>query len=378
MKGEILFSIQTFMGVRLLEYAAENGIPVKDISTPDAHTLNVWIKGSDEKAFRRLIERYGLPFTVVSVRGRAKIKKTIRSHIALSAGLAIGLALVYFLSLRIWLINITGAGSDMRKSLIDAGVTAGKRKSSVDVNAVSRLLEAGHPEYAHIGVKISGVILRIDCVKAESAPGVFDISKARNLIAKTDGVIEKINVFAGKAQVRSGDTVFKGDVLIAGEERAGKNGEITPVRAEGSVTARIWTKGESAVRLIYEKNIRTGKSCAVTEIHTPFFTKKLAGENRFRLSESETRESRLVGLFIPVRLIRTTFYEAETETFAVDTETAERISLENALMNARRNAPEDAQEIRFWAEHNIKSENTIVCKAVVEWITEIAIDEQGG
>ncbi|MBR3927953.1 MAG: sporulation protein YqfD [Clostridia bacterium] len=376
--GEILFSIDTFMGAKLLSHAAENGVCVHDVSAPNEHTLNVWVSGRDEKNFRTLIEKYSLPYKVIAVRGRARALRSLRSHAFLAAGLIIGIALIYILSLRIWFLDVSGAGSEIRESLYRAGVSVGCRKSGVDVSAVSRLLEAENPEFAHIGVKISGVALKINCVKAESAPGVFDITKTRDLTAKADGVIVDINVFAGQAKVKSGDTVLKGDILILGQERAGRDGEVSFVRAEGTVTARVWTKGESAVNLVIEKQVRTGRAETTTEIQTPFFTRKLAGENPFHAFEAQARESKLVGLFVPIRLIHTTFYELKTENAFIDKDAAEKTAFESALAKARKNAPEGAAELRHWADFKKQDENTIVCTAVVEWIMDIAESRQGG
>lgn len=378
MKGEILFEIQTFMGVKLLEHAAGKGICVRDVSQPDAHTLRAWVCLKDEKAFRALIEEFSLPYRVSVVRGRARIRQILRAHLALIPGLLAGITLVYMLSLHIWLIDIHGAGEDMKKSLSSANVFVGRRKSLVDVNAVSRLLQAEYPQYAHIGVKISGVVLKIDCVKAENAPEVYDITKARSLVAKTDGVIVDINVFAGQAQVKSGDTVFKGDILILGEERAGKDGEVTPVRAEGSVTARVWTKGESSVSLINEIKVRTGKTSVLTEIRTPFFSRKLAGENPFEMYETNVQELKLVGLFVPVSLVRHEYFELQYENTSISEENARKNALEIALIKARADAPEGAEEIRRWNEYKFLEENSIACTAVVEWIMNIATSKQGG
>lgn len=366
------------MGAKLLLHAAGEGICVKNVSAPDDHTLNVWVCAEDEKAFRALIEKFSLPYTVVTVRGRAKIRKTLRAHIALILGLIAGIALVYMMSLRIWLIDIEGAGEDLGKSLAGAGVSIGRRKSLVDVSAVSRMLEAEYPEYAHIGVKISGVVLKIDCVKAESAPPVYDITKTRSLVAKTDGVIVDINVFAGQAQVKSGDTVFKGDILILGEERAGRDGEVTPVRAEGSVTARVWTRGESAASLTAESKVRTGKTSAVTEIRTPFFTRRLAGENPFEIYDTKVHELRLVRLFVPIKLVRYEYFECKYEKTSIGEEKARQIAYEHALLKARADAPEGAEELRCWAEYKNQDGNAIACTAVVEWIMDIATSMQGG
>lgn len=378
MKGEILFSVNTFMGVRLLAYAAQSGINAKNVTMPDDHTLNVWVRRKDEKAFRALIEKFSLSYKVVSVRGWAKTGRAVKAHAVLAAGVAAGVVIIYLLSLRIWMIDLVNAPDKLYESIRRAGVFVGGKKSEIDVNAVSRLLEAEYPEYAHIGVRIAGVVLKVNCVKAEDAPEVYDIGRTRNLIAKTDGVVESVNVFAGQAQVKSGDTVFKGDVLILGQERAGKDGEVTYVRAEGSVTARVWTEAESAVACTVSKQTPTGRKSTVTEIRTPFFTRKLAGENPFSQCETVVRESRVVGLFFPVRLITTTYIETKSETSLVSENTARQIAETSALYKARQKAPDGAEEMRSWAQHTKQSEDTIAAKAVVEWIMEIAIDEQGG
>ena len=185
MKGEIQYSVQTFMGARLLEHMNEAGISVNDISMPDLHTLVIWIAQRDEKAFLKLMDSFHLACACVCVRGRAKIRKTLKAHFALAAGLLAGMILVYLLSLRVWLIDLNNPPESMNAFIRSLNVSAGVKKSSVDVNALSRQLEAAYPDYAHIGVRISGVVLKINCVKAESPPGVYDIENTRNLVPRT-------------------------------------------------------------------------------------------------------------------------------------------------------------------------------------------------
>lgn len=378
MTGEILFSVQTFMGARLIEYIADDGICIRGADMPDDHTIHVWVSGRDEKAFCALMERFHLPYSVLTVRGRAKVKKCLREHWVLAVGLVSGILLVYALSLRVWLIDVKNAPDGMRESLNRLNVSSGIKKSAVDVNALSRLLEAEYPQYSHIGVGLSGVVLKINCVMAEKAPGVYEIGEHRNLVAKADGVIESIDVFAGQAQVKPGDTVFKGDILISGEERAGKDGEVTPVRAQGTVNARVWTKGESAVNLNFQRTVRTGNTKNASDIVSPFFEIRLSGENPFSAFETETQKTSLVGLFFPVRLVKTTFYELKTESASIKEDEAEKIAFENALCEALQKAPEGAAETRQWAEYKKTNEDKITCTAVVEWIMDIAADGQGG
>ena len=373
MKGEILFSIQTFMGARLLQHMSDAGICVHDVSAPDEHTLNVWIPARDEKAFLTLMESFHLPCRLVSVRGRAKIIRSLKKHAVLTAGIFAGIFLVYMLSLRVWRIDLDQPPDGMRESLERISVSEGMKKSCVDVNALSRQLEAEYPEYAHIGVRLSGVVLKIVCVKAEAAPEVYDIGNSRSLVAKTDGVIEKIDVFAGRALVKPGDTVFKGDLLILGEERAGKNGETTTVRAQGSVIARVWTKGESKVSRVFSKTVPTGRISVVSEIRAPYFTKTLSGENPFDVYDQKDRVFEIGGLFFPVKLVKTEYYEMKTENASITEDAAKQIAFENALAAALQKAPEGAEEARRWVEYKDYG-NTIACTAVVEWTMDIAAD----
>ncbi len=378
LKGEIQYSVQTFMGARLLAHISDAGICVIDVSMPDDHTLNVWISERDKKAFLKLMDSFHLPCACGCVRGRAKIRKSLKAHGILLAGLIAGVMTIYLLSLRVLVIDIQNPPEAIGETLDRLSISEGIRKSDVDVNALSRQLEAAYPDYAHIGVRLSGVVLKINCVKAESPPGVYDIGDARNLVAKMDGVVQNIDVFAGTALVKPGDAVFKGDILILGQERAGKDGSVTYVRAEGKVTARIWTKGESAASMNFSKNVPTGRTSVVTKIKTPFFEKTLSGENAFSLFETEESQTELIGLFLPVKLIKTTYIEMKEESFFIEKDKAQTIAFENALLNALQKAPIGAKETRRWAEYKNQDENTVACTAIVEWTMDICEGAQGG
>ena len=378
MRGEIQYSIKTFMGARLLEHMNGAQICVCDVAMPDPSTLTVWIAERDKRAFLTLMEDFRLPVSCTALRGRAKIRKSLRKHIMLSAGLIAGVMMVYALSLRILSIDVQSPPEGIFEALDEMRISRGMKKSDVDVNALSRQLEAAYPDYAHIGVRMSGVVLKINCVKAEGPPGVYDIHDWQNIVSKTDGVIEKIDVFAGSACVKPGDIVFKGDILILGQERAGKDGSVTPVRAEGVVTARVWTKGESAASMKYSKSVPTGNAGSVIEIKTPFFEKTLSGKNDFSLFEKEEMITEIGGLFLPVKLVKTTYTEMKEEFFSIEKDTAKKIAFENALKNALQKAPAGAKEANRWAEYKNQDENTVACTVVVEWTMDICEGTQGG
>lgn len=374
MRGEVRFSIQTQMAKRLLEYMAEEGITAYEPDTGDGKSLFVRVTGRDKNRLCRLLQKYGLSYCITDVCGSERVKKTIKAHPALFLGAVFGVLLIYLLSLRVWVIDIENAPEEMKEAVRSIGIRPGIRKSCVDVNAVSRQLEAQFRAYSHIGVKLSGVKMKIRAVEASPAPGVYRIEEERNLTARESGVIVNVSVFAGQAAVAPGDTVMKGEVVIFGAERADKDGALTPVRAQGSVMARVWTEAGCAVELEGKSRRPTGRMQEEIALITPFFTHPLTEKCSFSEYDREIRECAVVGLYIPVRLQKTRCYECIYEEIEPDTETAKQKAGGEALKKARLKAPEGAQEADFWIDFDLSETDAIAARAVVEWIMDIATD----
>ncbi|KUK31011.1 MAG: Sporulation protein YqfD, partial [Thermoanaerobacterales bacterium 50_218] len=94
-----------------------------------------------------------------------------------------------------------------------------------------------------------------------------------HLVARRSGIIKEILVLSGTPEVKEGDLVQKGQVLISGiveEEPSEREGDLVPlerpryVEAQGIVRARVWYRacGEAARREVVEK--KTGR---VTRIY---------------------------------------------------------------------------------------------------------------
>ena len=378
MTGEIQFSIQTLMPQRLLTHAAQRGITALDIYADTPGTITLWTMEKDKKALEELLDSFSLSYTITSVRGKALLKRRLKRHITLAAGLILGLCLIYLASLRIWVIDITGAPADMMKDVVRIGVRPGTPKSRVDVNAVSQQLKAVYQQYSHIGVKLSGVVMKISCVKAEKAPDVYNADAAGNVVAKCGGVIVSVDVYHGQAAVKPGDTVFEGDILIYGTERADRDGTTVPVNASGRVIARVWTQAEARISACVHEKVRTGRTSSKITFETPFFTRELSGENAFSLYEEDAQTTPVVGLFFPVRRIRTTYFECEYRYIYPDRDMLMKAAGESALSKARVAALPGAKETAAWSDFSKSTDSTIAAQAVVEYHMEISQTVQGG
>ncbi|MCL6450354.1 MAG: sporulation protein YqfD [Acetobacteraceae bacterium] len=180
----------------------------------------------------RLERKVGLPFRL----------RRLRRRTAFWAGLLLFLAGLYYFTSCVWVIEIQGLKriplEEMQALLARAGVRPGVRRDSVRPDEVRRWLIASEPAIAWVGVSLRGVRCLVQV--AEDEPGQVQrwLNLPGDLVAARDGVLVKLVVLAGQAEVREGETVKRGQVLIRGAGYAG--GRLQPVRARGVCLARTW------------------------------------------------------------------------------------------------------------------------------------------
>jgi len=375
MTGEIRYEIRSAYFHVMLSRAVKAGFALTDIEKTGNNVYRFSVDARRKKAFEDFLCEFHPQIRETGLRGGMRIRAFHWKHPALLVCCALAIALIYMLSLRVWVIN--AADADVKSALYELGVRPGIKKSEINGNYLSGALTTLLEELVHVDIRISGVYLYADAYRKDPVPEILSAGSAGDLVAKADGIIVSVNVLSGSANVKAGDTVRKGEILIRGEERAGKNGEKTFVRAEGSVTARIWTQAESVCALSEEKRRFTGRKECEVYLKTPFFTRKLAGENSFGLFETVTESAQVIGLFCPVTVETHTRLEYEKTFAPIDTRQAYAALEARAVAGARRLAPAGAVENAVLTEIN-ETDGYIRCGAVIEWILEIAHDKQGG
>lgn len=376
--GGACFEVLTPMAERVISRAAEAGVYFERVERISQREMRAWVAGKSERAFCEFLDRFSIAYTVTARRGWHRALNFMRARLALAASLALAITLLCLCAGRVWLIRVSGASDPeaLVALLEDWGVRPGSSRADIDPVALSKRLNASAPEYAFIGVKLSGVYLRLDAVREHAAPAVYDILDARDLVADADAVITRVHVVAGQARVKAGDTVRAGDILIAGEELRTADGETARVRAEGSVYARAWTRATSSFALEREQLAYTGRASHAARIESPLFTRELFGDNPFT-SFTESRERlAIVGLFVPASIVRSTYRECESAIIRVSEREAALCAEASALAGARARASADAREEAAWTQCDIAN-GMVTAVAVVEWTREITCEAGG-
>ena len=165
----------------------------------------------------KILRKKGIPFFL----NRYKKRKIFAIFLIL-------VMLIIFISSKyVWNINIS-VKDDLQLENIEEdikllGISKGVKKDEIDTDKV---------------INIEGTTVKINIVKADKAPNIVNNSDYCNIVASKSGVIQKIIAQNGTAVVKVGDTVQKGDILIAGYME-GKYTDTRYVHSMGEVEALI-------------------------------------------------------------------------------------------------------------------------------------------
>lgn len=158
----------------------------------------------------------------------------------------------------IWNIEINGIENIDKNELMiqlnQEGVKIGNRKNSINSKDVINNIRLKRNDISWMSIDLKGTNVIINIVEAEEKPQIVNKDENCNIVANKKGIITKITADIGTAQVKKGDIVEVGDVLIAGYME-GKYTETRYVHAKGTAEAKVW----------YTKKIKTGLTREITE-----------------------------------------------------------------------------------------------------------------
>jgi similar to stage IV sporulation protein len=136
---------------------------------------------------------------------------------------------------------------------------------------MERNLEDKNSEIMWVRARIEGSTLKIKIEEKINPPDLQKGTLEGDLVASMDGEIAKIYTISGTAQVKPGDIVKKGQVLVSGIE--GKEGFKFETRAEGSALANTFYEKNMEIQVEGEKLEFTGEKDEA--LYLNFFDKKI-------------------------------------------------------------------------------------------------------
>ncbi len=229
------------------------------------------------------------------------------------AGLAIGIALYslqYFFVFKIEVWGCDELNESEVANFVKENMTS-RFKGNIDTQRLEISIRDNFELVSSVSVAIVGQSLIVNINEAilpEELNGEFE-----PIVSKYDGLVSEINLVQGTLNVKQGDIVQKGDILVYPYIIDG-DGEQRPVQPKAEIFADVWVEKED---VFYEYQIveeRTGRKIECSEV-TLFglVIYSNTNENTFESFESEKTSSYIAeNNILPLIYTKYTFYETKT------------------------------------------------------------------
>lgn len=245
---------------RLLNTMTEHHIILFKVERLTDQTMIARLAARDFCRLRPLL--WGLPIhvSILQRQGFPFFFRKLKLRAFLGVGLILFMFFMAYLARYIWFIEIQGNETidprDLKIVVEELGIHVGAVRSELELQKLESALMTAFPDLSWVQVRLQGVKLEIHLAERE----VVSIPQGGvgNVFASRAGVITQVLVLRGTPQVREGDTVLEGDLLISGVYYD-SHGRKQNGAAQGIVYAKSWYQGIGESSLIRWEAEKTGK-----------------------------------------------------------------------------------------------------------------------
>ena len=175
-------------------------------------------------------KRHGLPF----------LWKRVSSRKGILAGMVVFAVTLHIFSMYVWSVQVTGNTSIPSDQILteakNLGLSPGALKSRLEYQELQRRLMIAFPDVSWLSVNTQGCMIEIALEERIKHPEAENQEKISNLKASASGQIIKLEVTGGALQVKVGDAVVKGQLLVSGIAEDATGGT-RMMRSSGKVIA---------------------------------------------------------------------------------------------------------------------------------------------
>jgi len=258
--GNLKLRVTVVNPQRLLNLLLNKNIPLKNVQYVDRYTIYITINSIDYEDFKEHAKRVNAKHIIVDGDSTFKILKRLKERKIIMTFPIIFIVVIYLLSSRVWIINIKTqnhlAPFEVRGILKDLGIKEGIKKANLNVFKLQEEIMSKNENISWIKIRIDGSTLNVEVTEKKTPPAIEQIRDSGDVVAKKDGVITRLYSTTGTCVVKVGDTVKKGQVIIAGNQ--GKEGSTYEVQAKGMVFAKTFYEEMQRVNYKTTKVTYTG------------------------------------------------------------------------------------------------------------------------
>ena len=293
------------------------------------------------------------------------------------------LILCFFITISrfVWNIEITGNNNISQQEILklvnDNGIKIGMLKSQINTEKIINEMRISRDDISWIGISVNGTNVKVEIVEAREKPKLLDKDEYCNIIADKDGIIEKINVKNGTAQVSEGDVVKKGDILVSGIMTGKYTGD-RKVHASADIKAKISYSEKKRKKKKQTLESKTGNEEKYYQLSINKFkinfNKKLSKFENYDTIKNKKKLKILNNFYLPIELTEITNIEMKSEQleYSID-------DLKNSTISEIKNSLNEKTEDKEIVDENIITEEKndfVEVKVIYEVLENIGVEEK--
>ena len=201
-------------------FVKESGIYLENLKREKSTIIKASVPVKEFKNVAKIAKESKCKIKIKGKKGLPFILNRYRKRKIFAISLLLVLVSLVVLSGFIWNIEITGnetiSSEEILNIVKDEGLETGKLKRKIDFKKIVEKIRLNRSDISWVGIKISGTNAVIEIVEADKAPNVINKDDYCNIVANKDAMIVSANAQNGTLQVKEGDVVKQGSVLIAG------------------------------------------------------------------------------------------------------------------------------------------------------------------
>ena len=252
--GYVILQIEGVYPERLVSLLEAQTVPLWDVHRPRPGALVCTLPARDFPRLRSLNRRCRCRVHILKKGGwRFRLRRLWHRRV-LVLGMAVLLLLTHWASRRVWFVEVQGCERMDEAVLLEAlreqGICQGRDLCKLPLSDLADFVAARYEELAFVELHVDGVFLRIRAREALAEGERLDQNVPCDLVSTREGVVTKVSAYGGRAQVKVGDKVKKGQLLIAGRVTA----------RDGSMTYTTHAYGEVLAAVLYKAQVEAPKT----------------------------------------------------------------------------------------------------------------------
>lgn len=376
LRGYAIIMVEGLKIERFINMAISNGIYIWDIKKVSYTSITAKIGLDNFHRMREIVRRTDSSISIQEKRGLPFLLRNLKRHKLFAASVLLLIISIYIMCAHIWMIEIVGVKELDPKVIMEAinqeGLKEGTRKSAVDKHYIENKVLIKLPQLSWVGIQFRGTKAVIEIVEKRAEPELISKTDACDIIASKSGIIDKILVLNGDGNVKDGQTVKKGELLVKGTILR-ENTETRYVHAMAQVRARTWFEDAEEMELQQIEFKETGRKD--TNYKLKILDKELGFEKAAPYDEyNVVREEKNIISFgdyvFPVKLVSTRYTELVKVPKTLTVDQAKKRCEERLNEKLKLQLSEDAVVLDKKIEY-VTDSKTVKAKISVEILEDI-------